>query len=122
VYRLVPYGYRRIKRSATAPAHLEIYEPEAAVISRIFNDFVAGGHSMRRICRLLFEDGILSPTGKESWSIVTVSKILGNPTYKGTARYNRHQAPPPPPVGTAHGTDSGLRMSMAISRSAVLAR
>ena len=33
------YGYRRIARSAaTGPAHLEIYEPEAAVVRRIFTD------------------------------------------------------------------------------------
>ena len=42
-----PYGYRRVTRSATGPAHLEIYEPEAAVVRRIFDDYVAGGHSTR---------------------------------------------------------------------------
>ena len=34
-----PYGYRRIPRSAaTGQAHHEIYEPEAAVVRRIFSD------------------------------------------------------------------------------------
>ena len=38
-----PYGYRRITRSAASgPAHLEIYEPEAAVVRRIFTERV--GH------------------------------------------------------------------------------
>jgi site-specific DNA recombinase len=32
VYRLVPYGYRRIPRGPGGPAHLEVYEPEAVVV------------------------------------------------------------------------------------------
>ena len=95
VYRLVPYGYRRIPRGPAGPAHLEVYEPEALVVRRIFDDFVAGGYSMRRICRRLYEDGIPSPTGRSVWSIVCISGMLANPTYKGRARYNRHQAIPP---------------------------
>src|SRR5688500_1146629 len=31
----IPYGYPRITRSATGPAHLEIYQPEAAVVRGI---------------------------------------------------------------------------------------
>ena len=57
VYRLVPYGYRRIPRSPAGPSHLEVYEPEAVVVRRIFDDFVAGGFSMRRICRGLYASG-----------------------------------------------------------------
>jgi site-specific DNA recombinase len=91
VYRLVPFGYRRIPRGPAGPSHLEIFEPEAAVVRRIFDDFVAGGYSMRRICRRLYEDGVSSPTGKLVWSIVCISGMLRNPTYKGTALYNRHQ-------------------------------
>ena len=91
VYRLVPYGYRRIPRGPSGAAHLEIYEPEAVVVRRIFDDFVAGGYSMRRICRRLYEDGIASPTGKGVWSIACLSKMLENPTYKGHALSNRHQ-------------------------------
>ena len=38
-----PYGYRRIPRSAaTGQAHHEVYEPEAAVVRRIFSDCAAG--------------------------------------------------------------------------------
>jgi len=95
VYRLVPYGYRRIARGPEGPCHLEIFEPDALVARRIFDDFVAGGYSMRRICRRLYEDGIPSPTGKETWSIACLSKMLSNPTYKGHAFYNRHEALPP---------------------------
>jgi site-specific DNA recombinase len=90
----VPYGYRRIPRGAGGPAHLEVYEPEAAVVRGIFHDFVAGGYSMRRICRRLYEEGILSPTGNAAWSIACLSKMLSNPAYVGRALYNRHQALP----------------------------
>ncbi|MGH2363994.1 MAG: recombinase family protein, partial [Chloroflexota bacterium] len=95
VYHRVPYGYRRISRSPSGPSHLEIYEPEAVVVRRIFNDFVTGGLSIRRICRGLYEDGIPSPTGIAVWSIACISKMLSNPTFKGRAVYNRHQAVPP---------------------------
>jgi site-specific DNA recombinase len=91
VYRVVPYGYRRIPRGPAGPCHLEIYQPEAVTVRRIFDDFVAGGYSMRRICRRLYEDGVASPTGKPMWSIACLSKMLENPTYKGRALYNRHQ-------------------------------
>jgi site-specific DNA recombinase len=95
VHRLVPYGYRRIPRGPAGPCHLEIYAAEAAVVQRIFDDFVAGGYSMRRICRRLYEDGIVSPTGKPVWSIACLSKMLENPAYKGRMLYNRHQSLPP---------------------------
>jgi site-specific DNA recombinase len=46
-----PYGYRRVTRSAgSGPAHLEVYEPEAAVIRRIFTER-ATGTTIREICR-----------------------------------------------------------------------
>jgi site-specific DNA recombinase len=95
VHRLAPYGYRRIPRGPAGPCHLEIYEPEATVVRHIFDDFVAGGYSMRRIRRRLYEDGIASPTGKLVWSIACLSKMLENPAYKGRALYNRHQSLPP---------------------------
>ena len=58
------YGYRRVARSAaTGPAHLEIYEPEAVVVRRIFTDRAAGT-TVREICRRLNADRVPSPTGK----------------------------------------------------------
>jgi hypothetical protein len=40
------FGYRRIARTAAAITYLVVYEPEAAVVPRIFADYVAG-HSTR---------------------------------------------------------------------------
>jgi site-specific DNA recombinase len=46
-----PYGYRRIAPStASGPAHPQIYEPQAAVVRRIFTDR-ARGTTIREICR-----------------------------------------------------------------------
>src|SRR6202012_2878616 len=56
------YGYARIARSAAAgAAHHEVYEPEAAVVRRIFADRAAGS-TVREICRRLNADAIPSPT------------------------------------------------------------
>jgi site-specific DNA recombinase len=90
----VAYGYRRVARTATAPARLEVFEPEAEVVRRIFDDYVAGGHSMRRICWRLHEAGILSPAGKRVWTHPSITKILHNTTYVGILHANRHEHTP----------------------------
>src|SRR6185437_15292545 len=78
-----PYGYRRIPRSdATGQAHHEIYEPEAAVVRRIFTDRAAG-ISVREICRRLNADAIPSPTGKPTWGTSTICRLLRNEAYVG---------------------------------------
>jgi site-specific DNA recombinase len=82
------YGYRRIARTSTTPAHLEIYEPEAAVVRRIFADRAAGV-TVREICRRLNTDRIPSPTGKPTWGSSTVCRLPGNETYIGRAYFNR---------------------------------
>src|SRR5690348_12715207 len=47
----VPYGYRRQARDAHSLARLDVFEPEAAIVRRIFDDYVHGGHSLREIIR-----------------------------------------------------------------------
>src|SRR4051812_11614839 len=84
-----PYGYRRIARSAASgPAHLEIYEPEAAVVRRIFTERV-GGTTIREICRQLNTDTVPSPTGRPTWGHSTVSRLLRNEAFIGRVNYNR---------------------------------
>ena len=43
IFWKVPYGYRRVPRTAEGPARLEIYEPEAEIVRQIFDDYVSGG-------------------------------------------------------------------------------
>ncbi len=88
VFWKAPYGYRRLPRSKDAPARFEIYEPEAQVVRRIFDEYVSGGQSVRKISWTLYNDGILPPSGRQAWNLGTLSMMLRNPTYKGKARYN----------------------------------
>jgi site-specific DNA recombinase len=94
-----PYGYRRIPRSAAGPARLEVFEPEAAVVRRIFDDYVAAGHSMRQITRRLNADGVPSPTGKAVWGVSTLGRLLRNQAYIGRVYYNETESVPDPRPG-----------------------
>jgi len=82
------YGYRRVTRTSAVAAHLEIYEPEAAVVRRIFADRAAG-ITVREICRRLNADRVASPTGKATWGTSTLCRLLGNEAYIGRVYFNR---------------------------------
>src|ERR1700730_3092677 len=82
-----------IAGTATAMAHLVVYEPEAVVVQRIFEDYLAG-HSTREIVRRLNFDQVLSSTGKAVWGTSTIDRVLRNETYVGRAYYNRRESIP----------------------------
>jgi site-specific DNA recombinase len=82
------YGYRRVARTGGVPAHLEIYEPEAAVVRRIFTDRTAG-ITVREICRRLNADRVPSPAGNATWAHSTLCRLLRNEAYIGRVYYNR---------------------------------
>ena len=83
-----------ISRSpATGAAHHEVYEPEAAVVRRIFTDRAAG-ITVREICRRLNADAVASPTGKPTWGHSTLSRLLRNEAYIGRVYYNRTESVP----------------------------
>jgi site-specific DNA recombinase len=90
----VPYGYRRLPRTEQRPAHLVVHEPEAAVVRRIFDDYVAGGYSIRAITIALNTDDVPTPTGKPAWGTSTVARILGNEAYVGRLYYNQTEMVP----------------------------
>src|SRR5215207_7690546 len=88
------YGYRRVARSAaTGPAPLEIYEPEAAVVRRIFADRAAST-TVREICRSLNADRVPSAAGKATWAHSTLSRLLRNEAYVGRVYFNRTESVP----------------------------
>ena len=74
------YGYRR-----SADNRFEIYEPEAAVVRKIF-DLYAQGHSFASIVRILADDGVLTKNGRP-FQKATVLYILTNDNYIGTYHY-----------------------------------
>ena len=97
----VPDGYRRQPRDAHGPARLVVFEPEAAVVRRIFHDAAIGGHSLREIIRRLAADGIPPPAGRgRLWRPSTLSKLLRRTeAYIGRIYVNRTDAVPDPRPG-----------------------
>ena len=90
----VPYGYRRLARDAAGPARLEIFEPEAAVVRRIFADRVDAGFSVRQIAVALTAEAVPSPTGKTSWGTSTLCRLLRNEAYIGRVHFNQTETVP----------------------------
>ena len=88
------YGYRRIPRVGERPAHLEVFEHEAAIVRRIFDDYVHKDLSMRQIAKGLNYDGISSPSGRAVWGVSTIARILRNEAYIGRVYANRTEAVP----------------------------
>ena len=103
IFWKVPYGYRRVPRSADGPARLEIYEPEAEVVRSIYDDIVSRGSSVRGISRRLYKESVRSPSGREVWSTSTLSGLIRNRTYMGSAEWFRHETVAPPSPEQRHG-------------------
>jgi len=99
----VPYGYRRVPRGADGAAHLIICEPEAAVVRRIFADFLAGD-SLRHLAVALSAEGIASPEGKPVWRLSTICRLLRNEAYAGRLYWNRTQTSYDPALGRTRAT------------------
>lgn len=95
IFWKVPYGYRRVARSEAGPARLEVFEPEAVVVRRIFEEYTSGT-SMRQIARHLYEDAVPTATNKAVWASSTLGGLLSNPTYMGKAAWYRHESLPGP--------------------------
>src|SRR5262249_42979872 len=94
-----PYGYRRIMRGPDRPAHLEIYEPEAAVVRRIFAERTAGT-TIRQICRQLNTDALPPPPGRRAvGGTSTLGRLLSTEPYIGRVYFNRTEAVPDPRPG-----------------------
>ena len=72
-------GYRR-----GADNQPEIDPEEAEIVRMIFDRYLAGD-SLTVIKGLLENRGVLSPTGKATWSVTTIRSILTNEKYKGDA-------------------------------------
>ncbi len=84
-----PYGYRRIPRTSSEPAHLVVEEQGAAVVRQMFAWHVQEGLSLRSIARRLQGLGVPTPKGGLLWAGPTVAKILRNSVYTGTWVVNR---------------------------------
>lgn len=102
-----PYGYRFVIATpgAKRPDALEVYEPEAVQVRRIYDLYLTGNGNgngsltYRAVAELLSLDGIPSPgeakkrsnkkRGAGLWTPSTVARMINNPTYKGAAQFGR---------------------------------
>ncbi|MDQ2729874.1 MAG: recombinase family protein [Actinomycetota bacterium] len=99
----VPYGYRRVPRSPAGPAHVIVHEPEAAVVRRMFAEYL-GGAGIRRIAINLRADGVASPDGKPIWPLATIGRLLRNEAYIGRLYWNRTSNSYDPALGRERQT------------------
>ncbi|NMJ42468.1 recombinase family protein [Roseomonas sp. JC162] len=103
-----PYGYRKVRRfdeqGEPVRGLREIDPAEAAVVRRIFGDYVAG-HSPRTIAAALNAEGIPGPAGTPWYDTGIRGRaqrgdgILRNPIYAGRLRWNRSHQPRDPLTG-----------------------
>lgn len=103
-----PYGYRKVRRfdeqGEPVRGLREIDPAEAAVVQRIFGDYVAG-HSPRAIAAALNAEGIPGPAGAPWYDTGIRGRpkrgdgILRNPIYTGRLRWNRSHQPRDPLTG-----------------------
>lgn len=77
-----PYGYTNPPKGDPRRGVLQPNEAEAAAVRRIFAA-VAGGVSVREVCRELNAEGVPAPRGG-AWAKSTLTRILDNPVYLGT--------------------------------------
>lgn len=96
VASFAPYGY---KKSAKDKHVLEIDEPAAQVVRRIFSMAAYEGYGYNKIANILTGDNIPTPsaysghcpvTSKE-WNLATVKKILFDEVYRGTTVFGRRK-------------------------------
>ncbi len=81
----VPFGYRTDPEHPRDPAGLRIEDYEAAIVRQMFAWYLEQGATLGAVARRLMEAGVLTPTGKSTWSRSTIRGILKNPAYVGNA-------------------------------------
>lgn len=84
-----PYGYRYIKKGENASASFEVVEKEAETVREIYRLYTEEFLSLREIACYLEDQGVVTRTGKKHWRNQTVSNIIKNPVYKGSAYYGK---------------------------------
>jgi DNA invertase Pin-like site-specific DNA recombinase len=96
-----PYGYRYdpwIDAEGKRQSRLAIHQAEAAIVRKMFSEYVAG-RAQNAIARDLEMEGVptLTPTG--SWYATTIAGILKNPLYVGMVTLHGEQFPAIGPDG-----------------------
>ena len=79
----MPYGQFLGYRKG-ADGKPEIVPEEAALVRRIYRDFISG-MAASRIAKTLTKEGVPTPGGRKKWQISVIESILSNEKYKGDA-------------------------------------
>ena len=109
----VCYGYR-----IDSKGKLKIHPNEATHVVYIFERFAAGD-SLGKISDGLFLMDVSSPTGKESWSKETISKILSNEKYAGDVVLGKTQVRNGVQVKT---TDPAIKTTLKDHHPAIISK
>jgi site-specific DNA recombinase len=90
-----PFGYRYIRKAeGGGTARYDVILEEARIVQQIFDWGGRQRVSLAEVCRRLQRQGIRTRTGRLRWDSSTISDMLRNPAYKGTAVYGRWQVGP----------------------------
>ena len=85
-----PYGYRYVrKQDGGGEARYEIALEEARVVRQVFEWVGIERVSIGEVCWRLGQSGVETRTGKGVWDRSTLSGMLRNPAYKGTAAFGK---------------------------------
>lgn len=103
------YGYRRDETRHRRA----IYEPEAAIVRRLYSLYAAGG-SLRALAVQMQADGTPAPKSRGSWHASAIRKMLRNPAYKGETIALRT-----PPHGHASSLARNLRLPDGVTPAIV---
>ena len=85
-----PYGYRYIsKHAGGGQAQYQVVFEEARIVKQMFEWVGRDRLTLREVGRRLYAQGIPSPQGKLWWQPTSITRVLANPAYKGTAVYGK---------------------------------
>ena len=85
-----PFGYRYLSRRETGgEAQYQVVLEEARVVRQIFEWVARDGMSLRDVCRRLKKEKVKTRMGKDWWDATTISGMLKNPAYKGSAAFGK---------------------------------
>ena len=84
------YGYHYIDtQQGNGQARYEVHPEQAPVVRQIFDWIGRERATIGEVQRQLQQSAIPSPTGKPVWDRSTISGMLNNPAYKGTAAFGK---------------------------------
>ncbi len=84
------FGYKYTPKTDTVPSQYEIDPEEIKAVRQLFQIFnLPSVFGMRTLAKELYSRGIKNRSGNTKWAKSSLSKILNDTTYIGTAYYNK---------------------------------